>query len=420
MTTAFMIRPRLDGFLDWLRKKKPESGMIPAEPKKVSKFDAFRKEPEPEARPSKFDKFRTEEEIAERALIERPIQPVAPEPPRSEFAMFAPDAPVNIPAAFQEFAQKPPAPAGIPAGFEIFAPEAPGQVPAAFQEFAQKPLSTVVPKEFELFIPTPEERARAEETHEEKELRQMELWKGLFTPQTEEKDISKEFAPTPQEMVVAEEVEPHLLPVEPYYAHETVPVAEIADNWGIDEDKLSVLPLPPREELVPSAEDVARAIVTMWGPVTLDQIWDEIRKLYTDPEWVRAVEAYTEGSEDLYEAEIPKHQIDMVSTVESFHGHINEIAALFGISKETIEDIGERKEYQDRKYGIVSEWENEEARLRGWRTDTSRKTANYWRFRQRPPECFGKRYASVPIRDGKIILVYGRLCRGCQKKESCR
>lgn len=60
------------------------------------------------------------------------------------------------------------------------------------------------------------------------------------------------------------------------------------------------------------------------------------------------------------------------------------------------------------------------ARRRGWRTHTSRKTANYWRFRQRPPECFGKRYASVPIQDGNIVLVYGRLCRGCQKKESCR
>lgn len=362
MTTAFMIRPRLDGFLDWLRKKKPASEMISSEPKKVSKFDAFRKEPGPEARPSKFDKFRTEEEIAERALIERPAQPVAPEAPRSEFAVFAPDAPVNVPAVFQAFAPGLPAVPEAPKGFEVFSPEAPVNVPATFQAYVPQPPSVVVPKEFEIFIPTPEERALAEETHEEKELRQMELWKDLFpTEQTEEKDIFEAFAPTPQEMVVAEEAEPYIVPFEPYAKNETVPIGDVADNWGIDEDKLYVLPMPPREDIVPSAEQVARAIVTLWGPITLEQIWDEIRELYDDPEWVRAVRAYTDGSEDIYDAEVPKHQIEMLSTVASFNSHTNEIAALFGISKETIEDIGEIERYQHPKYGPTSEFLNEEA-----------------------------------------------------------
>jgi hypothetical protein len=370
MTTAFMIRPRLDGFLDWLRKKKPASGMIPAEPRKESKFAAFRKEPEPEERPSKFDKFRTEEEIAERALIERPIHPVVPEPPRSEFAMFAPEAPTQVPAAFQEFAPKPPAPEGIPAGFEMFAPEAPAQVPAAFQEFAPKLPSTVVPKEFELFIPTPEERALAEETHEEKELRQMELWKDLFTPQTEEKDVFGEFAPTPQELVVAEEVKHDLYPFihfDPYDESETVPVSEVADDWDIDEDKLSVLPLPPREVLIPDAEEVARAIVTMWGEDTIYGLWNEIRDLYGDPDWVQSVEKYADasmGDQDLYDVVLPKHHITNLSTVESAQRNgisIFETAAFFGIPREEIKDLGEYEEYKDPKYGITGEFLNSEA-----------------------------------------------------------
>jgi len=59
-------------------------------------------------------------------------------------------------------------------------------------------------------------------------------------------------------------------------------------------------------------------------------------------------------------------------------------------------------------------------RRHGWKTYTSRATARYWRFRQRPPSCFGKRYASVPIRKGEIILVFSHLRPGCRKKDACR
>jgi len=369
MTTAFQVQPRLDGFMDWLRKKKPPaSEMTPAEPGKASKFDVFRKEPKPEEEPSKFDPFRTEEEKTQRALIPRPEQPVVPEAPRSEFAMFAPEAPSNVPAVFRAFVPKPPAPADIPKGFEIFSPEAPQQVPAVFQAFIPQPPSEVVPKEFEIFIPTPEERALAEETYEEKEIRQMELWKDLFpTSQEEEKDIFKDFARPPSELVVSERVQGDLFPymaVHPYAEGETISSEEIAEDWEIAIDKVNILPLPPRADVIPSAEEVARAIVTYWGHEYLEEIWNDIRRLYDDPDWVQEVERYADACKDgdCYDDEIPKHQIAMVSTVESYHHHhLDETAALFGISRGEIEEIGEYKEYEDPKYGDTGDYENQDA-----------------------------------------------------------
>lgn len=46
---------------------------------------------------------------------------------------------------------------------------------------------------------------------------------------------------------------------------------------------------------------------------------------------------------------------------------------------------------------------------------TSRETANFWRFRQRPPACFLGSLKSRRIRSGKVVLVYGNL-----KKGACR
>lgn len=49
---------------------------------------------------------------------------------------------------------------------------------------------------------------------------------------------------------------------------------------------------------------------------------------------------------------------------------------------------------------------------------TSRKTKNFWRFRQRPPACFTGEYKSKRLKDGDIVLVYSTLKR--EARGSCR
>lgn len=60
------------------------------------------------------------------------------------------------------------------------------------------------------------------------------------------------------------------------------------------------------------------------------------------------------------------------------------------------------------------------ARRHADRIYTSRETANFWRFRQRPPGCFTGAFRSEKIRNGKVILVYGTLKKGAEKRRSCR
>lgn len=60
------------------------------------------------------------------------------------------------------------------------------------------------------------------------------------------------------------------------------------------------------------------------------------------------------------------------------------------------------------------------ARAHADRIYTSRETSGYWRFRQRPPACFRGGFRSKKIRGGKVILVYGTLKPGAEKRKACR
>lgn len=51
---------------------------------------------------------------------------------------------------------------------------------------------------------------------------------------------------------------------------------------------------------------------------------------------------------------------------------------------------------------------------------TSRKTKEFWRFRQRPPTCFSGEYKSKAIKDGKIVFVYATLKPGSRERKQCR
>jgi hypothetical protein len=59
------------------------------------------------------------------------------------------------------------------------------------------------------------------------------------------------------------------------------------------------------------------------------------------------------------------------------------------------------------------------------RTYTSRETANAWRFRQRPPDCFrertyGTKCFTVRGVSKGVCLVFGDLKRGARKRRACR
>lgn len=105
---------------------------------------------------------------------------------------------------------------GVPRGFEIFAPKEKRGLPSTFAAFAPKESTEIIPKTFEAFAPAPSERTR--ETHEEKEAKEMALWKDLFPQsQKEEKDIFEAFKPqAPIERPAVVEREPYWPPPNPF------------------------------------------------------------------------------------------------------------------------------------------------------------------------------------------------------------
>lgn len=50
---------------------------------------------------------------------------------------------------------------------------------------------------------------------------------------------------------------------------------------------------------------------------------------------------------------------------------------------------------------------------------TSRKTKEFWRFRQRPPTCFSGDYKSKAIEDGAIVFVYATLKKDAMGRKIC-
>lgn len=60
------------------------------------------------------------------------------------------------------------------------------------------------------------------------------------------------------------------------------------------------------------------------------------------------------------------------------------------------------------------------ARRHADRVYTSRETENFWRFRQRPPNCFSGGFRQVRIRGGKVQILYGTLKKGAKRRKACR
>ena len=242
-----MKRHRLGGWKDLFRRKEKESGaMIPR--------------PEEGQRPSKFDAFRTPEE-REKGLIRK--------------------------------AETPPSAPRVPKGFEIFAPGAPSNVPAVFQAFVPKPPSEMIPKEFQAFIPTPEERALAEETHQEKEAREMAVWKSLFpTSQEEEKDIFESFRREREERV------PSMQMVEGTWMQDTV--EEMAERMSrvMDLDRIFLEIQESRltygfKDFLEEAAHHGRPLTMPLFPVTQAEFYTDFAEFFGFP--IQLWESYLQG-----------------------------------------------------------------------------------------------------------------------------
>jgi len=224
-------------------------------------------------KPSKFEKYRKGEGKEKKALIPREERP-------------SPGAPADVPAVFQAFVPKPPSHADIPKGFEIFAPGAPSQVPAVFQAFVPKPPSEMIPKEFQAFIPTPEERARAEETHQEKEAREMALWKSLFpTSQEEERDIFGAFRPEKREEPPSViEREPYWPPPDPFSPK---PVTEAwRRTWpDVSEYTAGRMPLWVMGDYGWTMPPTAQVVETLKSYIDLNTVFEEVLNFTETHDW---------------------------------------------------------------------------------------------------------------------------------------
>ncbi len=203
-------------------------------------------EAEPGAKPSIFDWFRPKRAVPPGPPALRPEgAPVPYVAPPSMFAPFAPAAP----GILERIEEKDKA---------IVPAEAPG-------------LPIQAPEIFRHIKPTPEEDFEA------KKARQQELWQNLFPEPEPGKDVPLEemFKPFRPEELRPEPARPGAPPVAP----EMLPPVET--------ESLKILTLPPRNELLPTTTDLARALVTRYEPI--EELWDLIRRARQDPAFQRAV-----------------------------------------------------------------------------------------------------------------------------------
>jgi hypothetical protein len=232
----------LDGVLDWLfRRKKEETTGLPAPAKERGGMTSFFAPGPPAAvrEPSGrsiFDLFRPK--AGPPAVVREERAPIS--------AAFAPGAPQPLAPIIEPMTQ-------------AFKPGTPGPM-----ETLIAPL--VAPMQ-EVFRPS------AEEVFEAHQARQMSLWTGLFPDETETLgDLTQPFAPG-----------------------ETVPEEKVAEQYGYDPDDVKILPLPPRDTLLPTPEDVARGWLTWMTP----NFWDYLGNWRNDESFQEELRQRVEyGEED--------------------------------------------------------------------------------------------------------------------------
>lgn len=260
---VMMGSPQMGGMFDWLKKLAPPvpgSSMIPAEPS----------QPRPEERKSLIAKIK--EDFV--APFKPMSQEIVPTEKKSIFDFFK-KAPSGLPeerasSDVTRYEKK----GGM---FSFLDPESPKPLAPLIERASSiilpegaGPLAPYIERALEPFIIIP--KSPEPEPYEVQKARQKELWTGMFEKEVEQPPLSKMFERFPEsdvkpyEEVVPEKIRKQL--------HRSV----------------KVLPLPRRQELLPSLEDVARGFMGFYNPI--DDLWNEIRKVRSNPTWQEYVEKY--------------------------------------------------------------------------------------------------------------------------------
>lgn len=140
------------------------------------------------------------------------------------------------------------------------------------------PLAPYIEKALAPFVIIPE--SPEPEPFEAKQARQMEMWTGMFEKDPEVKvPLSKMF-----EMFPTADIQPY---------EEVIP-PEVPENLH---RSVKVLPMPRRQTLLPSLEEVARGFMGFYNPIS--ELWDTIREARNSKTWKQYLEQYGYAKEHL-------------------------------------------------------------------------------------------------------------------------
>lgn len=255
-------RHEMGGIFDWVKKTflpppplPPESrALVPAAPQPMipspeerkgllAPIRKFFKGLKPPSGASMFEAFRPKSQLPVEAQESIPASYI---PPASMFSTFDPSAPGPL-SRFAEHAGT------------IAVPSVPGPL-APFVERAQEV--------FQPFQASPEP-----EPFEAAQARQQELWSGMFSEQAPVAEAADIFKPFDKSEVVSYKQAIRDFPVPKGYSHKDV----------------KILRLPPREELFPEVEDVARGLLEFYDPID-KKLFDYIRDTRSEDWWKGTVE----------------------------------------------------------------------------------------------------------------------------------
>jgi hypothetical protein len=272
-----MGSPQMGGIFDWFKRLAPPvpgSSMIPSEPQQLPTLpakpeerkgliaklkEAFAAPFEPPSREMIQTEKKSMFDFFKKPTTGLPEERAGGEVTRYEkkssmFSFLSPEATGPL----TKFADKAAA---------IALPDRPGPL-APYIERALAPFTTIMPKSPE---PEPFEAKRA---------RQMEMWSGMFEKEPEVKvSHSKMF-----EMFPKSDIQPY---------EEVIP-PEVPKNLH---QSVKVLPMPRRQTLLPSLEEVARGFMGFYNPIS--ELWDTIREARSNPAWQKYLAQYGYAKEPL-------------------------------------------------------------------------------------------------------------------------
>lgn len=270
---VMMGSPRIGGIFDWFKRLAPPSpgAMIPSQQAPAQLPAVI--PPRPEERKGLIAQLKSLFTSPFQAPAQVPTQKIAPVEKRgSIFDIFKkPEVPPGLPAQRPEsevtqYEKKPSMFSFFDPGTKVVIPFAEKAASMVLPE-GPGPLAPYIEKALEPFAIIP--KSPEPEPFEVRKARQMEFWSGMFPAQEERPPLSEMF-----KMFTKEEVQPY---------QEVIPP-------GIPQRMhrhLKVLPMPRRNTLFPTVEDIARGFMGLYDPI--DELWESIRELRGQENWQRYI-----------------------------------------------------------------------------------------------------------------------------------